>query len=221
MTPRPPRFRSDLEGLRGVAIVLVVLFHAGVGALNGGFIGVDLFFVLSGFFISAGLARELESTGQVDLNAFWGRRMLRLSPPLLVVLLSTLGLVMVVYAPIDRAEVGSFSRFVAFYSGNIRLAASSRDYFSTHDNPLLHTWSLGVEEQFYLLWPLLLLLPGVFMSRRFEAGARSTRPLMLTMVIAGVASLVASALLTTENQPWAFCVGIRHGGRHRARVARP
>src|SRR3954464_4705521 len=104
MTP-PARFRADLEGLRGVAILLVVLFHAGVPGFAGGFVGVDIFLVLSGFFITGALARELDASGRIDLNEFWGRRMLRLSPPLLVVLVATLAIVMTMYAPIDRAEV--------------------------------------------------------------------------------------------------------------------
>src|SRR6476620_9764851 len=204
MPPGQYRFRTDLEGLRGVAILLVVLFHAGLRALNGGFIGVDLFFVLSGYFITGGLARELEDRGGIDLNEFWGKRMLRLSPPLLLVLMATLALVMTLYAPIDRAEVAGFARSVAMYGGNVQLAAASRDYFSNQDNPLLHTRSLGVEEQFYLVWPLILLVPGLFLAKRLDDDARSTRPLMLTMIVAGAASFIASIILTTESQPWAF-----------------
>src|SRR5205809_2968271 len=98
-------FRPDLEGLRGVAILLVVLFHAGVGAFGGGFVGVDVFFVLSGFFITGLLVRELESAGSVDVTSFYARRALRLLPALLVVLLCTLGVVMWLYAPIDRAQI--------------------------------------------------------------------------------------------------------------------
>src|SRR5689334_16687217 len=110
-------FRPDLEGLRGVAILLVVLFHA--GALAGGFVGVDVFFVLSGFFITGLLVREIEDTDAVDVNGFWGKRALRLLPPLLLVLGVTLALVMWLYAPIDRAEVASNARAVAMYSGNM------------------------------------------------------------------------------------------------------
>src|SRR4051812_9783276 len=100
-----PAFRPDLEGLRGVAILLVVLFHAGVSWLSGGFVGVDVFFVLSGFFITGLLVREYSETGEVDTFAFYGRRALRLLPPLLVVLVAILAIVMVLYAPIDRADI--------------------------------------------------------------------------------------------------------------------
>ena len=91
--PAPrPSFRPDLEGLRGAAILLVVLYHAGMPGLAGGFVGVDVFFVLSGYFITGLLAREAAATGTVDLTAFYGRRALRLLPPLLVVLAATLAL---------------------------------------------------------------------------------------------------------------------------------
>src|SRR3954469_7626949 len=102
MSPTQPSFRPDIEGLRGVAIILVVLFHAGVPGLSGGFVGVDVFFVLSGFFITGILAREIERDGRLDVAAFYGKRAMRLLPALLVVLLATLALVSWLYAPIDR-----------------------------------------------------------------------------------------------------------------------
>ena len=160
MPAERPAFRPDIEGLRGIAILLVVLFHAGVSALRGGFVGVDVFFVLSGFFITAMLARELDETGDVDVNAFYTRRALRLLPALLVTLLVTLGAVFWLYAPIDRAAIAGDARAVSLYAGNINFARGAVDYFSTGDNPLLHTWSLAVEEQFYLAWPLLFLSAG-------------------------------------------------------------
>lgn len=184
-------FRPDIEGLRGIAILLVVLFHAGVVGLSGGFVGVDVFFVLSGFFITGLLARELSSNGSVDLTAFYGRRALRLLPALLLTLLVTLAAVMWLYAPIDRAAIAANARSVALYSGNIELARSSTDYFGAGDNPLLHTWSLAVEEQFYLAWPLLFLLVA-------------RKRLFLAIAIAGSLSLVASLWLTRAAQPWAF-----------------
>src|SRR5687767_11628268 len=115
-------FRPDIEGLRGVAIVLVVLFHAGVRGLAGGFVGVDVFFVLSGFFITRLLDRELADTGTVDLTAFYGRRALRLLPLLLLTLLVTLAAAMWLYAPIDRPLIAANARAVALYSGNIEFA---------------------------------------------------------------------------------------------------
>lgn len=194
MASSRPAFRSDIEGLRGVAILLVVLFHAGVSWLSGGFVGVDVFFVLSGYFITGLLVREQDETGGVNLTAFWGRRSLRLMPPLIVVLMATLAAVMWLYAPIDRAEIAETGRSVAFSAANIHYAESAVDYFSSGQNPLLHTWSLAVEQQFYVVWPLLLML---------FAFASGRRPLM-GIGIVGLLSFIACIWLTTTSQPWAF-----------------
>jgi peptidoglycan/LPS O-acetylase OafA/YrhL len=205
---RPP-FRTDIEGLRGVAILLVVLFHAGVSGLAGGFVGVDVFFVLSGFFITGLLVEELTESGEVDLAAFWGRRARRLIPPLLLVLLATLAMVMWLYAPIDRAPIASTARAVALYGGNIEFARNAVDYFSSGENPLLHTWSLAVEEQFYLVWPLLFLIVGLFLNRRQvdrRAGEerKATKAMLVAVAVAGIISFIASIWLTSAAQPWAF-----------------
>jgi peptidoglycan/LPS O-acetylase OafA/YrhL len=197
-----PAFRSDIEGLRGIAILLVVLFHAGVSGLRGGFVGVDVFFVLSGFFITGMLARELHETGDVDVNAFYTRRALRLLPALLVTLLVTLGAVFWLYAPIDRAAIAADARAVAMYGGNIAFAGGAVDYFSTGDHPLLHTWSLAVEEQFYLIWPLFFLFIG-FLGVAGQA-ERARKRLFVAIVAAGALSFIASLWLTRVAQPWAF-----------------
>jgi peptidoglycan/LPS O-acetylase OafA/YrhL len=201
-------FRPDIEGLRGVAILLVVLFHAGVRGLSGGFVGVDVFFVLSGFFITGLLLRELENRGRIDLNEFYGKRALRLLPALLVVLLATLGAVMWLYAPIDRPAIAANARAVALYSGNIELAKNAVDYFGAGENPLLHTWSLAVEEQFYLVWPLLFLMIGALYARSVmveeDTQYVTRRRLLLWFAIAGAVSFVASVWITRAAQPWAF-----------------
>jgi len=194
-----PAYRPDIEGLRGIAILLVVLFHAGVTAFRGGFVGVDVFFVLSGFFITAMLVRELDETGGVDVNAFYTKRAVRLLPALLVTLLVTLGAVFWLYAPIDRAGIAGDARAVSLYAGNISFAQGAVDYFSTGDHPLLHTWSLAVEEQFYLAWPLLFLSVAMF-----GLASRGRKALFVAIAIAGVASFAASVWLTDAAQPWAF-----------------
>lgn len=199
MSPRPAAYRADLEGLRGVAIVLVVLFHAGVATLAGGFVGVDVFYVLSGFFITGGLVREYEDAGTIDVPAFYGRRALRVLPLLFVVLLATIALVSWLYAPIDRADVMRSARAVALWAGNIAFAQGSVDYFSTRDNPLLHTWSLGVEQQFYLVWAPLVLATALLAERW-----RTVRGLLLGFAVVGALSLGASMWLTTTAQSWAF-----------------
>src|SRR5687767_5317130 len=124
MAERPP-FRADIEGLRGVAILLVVGFHAGIGWLAGGFIGVDVFLVLSGYFITDLLYRELLDEGRVDVVGFYGRRELRLIPALLLVVLATLAMVMWLYAPIDRPAIAEGTRSVAFYTSNVHFARNS------------------------------------------------------------------------------------------------
>ena len=208
MPSHPSRFRPDIEGLRGAAILLVVLFHAGVRALAGGFVGVDVFFVLSGFFITGLLVRERDQAGRIDLPEFYGRRALRLMPPMLLVLLATLAAVTWLYAPIDRAPIAASARMVALSAGNVEFARGAVDYFSSTENPLLHTWSLGVEEQFYLVWPFVLLLIAVWAERRSGSASLGagddTRPLLAGFAIAGTLSFAASLWLTRVAQPWAF-----------------
>lgn len=204
-----PAFRPDLEGLRGIAILLVVLFHAGVPWLRGGFVGVDVFFVLSGFFITTLLARELTETGEVDAARFYSRRAIRLLPALLLTLVATLGWVFWLYAPIDRAIVADVARWVGLSAGNVGFALGSVDYFSFGESPLLHTWSLGVEEQFYVVWPLLVLAVGLATAAGGpapdEAGReRIRRRLFFTLVAVGVVSFGASLWLTRAAPSWAF-----------------
>jgi len=204
MAGQRPAFRPDIEGLRGVAILLVVLFHARVPAFAGGFVGVDVFFVLSGYFITGLLVRERETSGDVRLGEFYGRRALRLLPALLVVLFATLAIVMTIYAPIDRAEIAGTARAVALHAGNVEYARTAVNYFGSGDNPLLHTWSLAVEEQFYLVWPLLLVVMVPLLVRD-DVDPRAERRTMLTYVAGfGILSFIASVWLTAVAQPWAF-----------------
>lgn len=200
------RFRPDLEGLRGIAIALVILFHAGVPAVAGGFVAVDIFFVLSGLFITGLIVRQVDETGTVDVATFLSRRALRLLPLLLVVLLVTLGAVMWLYAPIDRAQVARTARSVALGTANLEYAREAVDYFSTRYNPLLHTWSLAVEQQFYLIWPLLFLVVTSLAADRLrnEDGELRRSRLLIPIAIAGSLSLAASAIVTRNAPSWAF-----------------
>src|SRR5215203_3660478 len=204
MPPHRLPYRPDVEGLRGAAILLVVLFHAGVPALAGGFVGVDVFFVLSGFFITGLLVRERETTGDVALNEFYGRRALRLLPALLVVLLATLAIVFTLYAPIDRPRIAGTARSVALHAGNVEFARGALDYFGSTAHPLLHTWSLAVEEQFYLVWPLLLVVVVPLLLRDDADPAAMRRTATKAVAVVGLASLVASLVITRTSQPWAF-----------------
>src|SRR5215208_926774 len=204
MAVERPAFRSDIEGLRGVAILLVVLFHARVRALAGGFVGVDVFFVLSGIFITGLLVRERETNGEVSLNEFYGRRALRLLPALLVVLVATLTIVFTLYAPIDRPFVAGTARTVALHAGNVEFASGALNYFSSSDNPLLHTWSLAVEAQFYLVWPLLIVVLVPLLLRGDADRVAERRRTMIAIVVTGLASFTASVWITRTAQPWAF-----------------
>ena len=153
-------FRPDIEGLRAVAILLVVAAHAGVPRLGGGFVGVDVFFVLSGYLITRILTDELARTGRVQFARFYARRFLRLLPALLL-MLGVTSLLGAQLAPISQQVWQADAAIAAaLWASNLLFAFSRLDYFGrdASENLFLHTWSLGVEEQFYLAWPLLLLI---------------------------------------------------------------
>jgi peptidoglycan/LPS O-acetylase OafA/YrhL len=195
---RAETFRPDVEGLRGIAILLVVLFHAGLGPFPGGFVGVDVFFVISGFLITGLLLRERERTGRIGLASFYARRVRRLLPAALVAVAVLLPAASAVLAPLDRPAVALDGASATLSLANFRFALAEGDYFATMTNPspFLHFWSLSVEEQFYLVWPVLLLL-----------GARSRRPRVgaaITLGVVLVASLAASLVATDAAPSWAF-----------------
>ncbi|KFL35880.1 hypothetical protein N788_06300 [Arenimonas donghaensis DSM 18148 = HO3-R19] len=146
--------------MRGVAIGLVVLAHAGVPGLSAGFIGVDVFFVISGFLITGLLTQELDATGRVDYWAFFARRARRLAPAALLMIVVVAGLALW-RLPAAALDVHLASAFWAvLWSSNLYFAFAGFDYFgaAANDSLFLHTWSLGVEEQFYLLWPLVVVV---------------------------------------------------------------
>jgi peptidoglycan/LPS O-acetylase OafA/YrhL len=193
-------FRQDIEGIRGLAILLVVAFHAGIRSVAGGFVGVDVFFVLSGYLITGLLAREVASTGDIDFHAFYARRARRLLPALLAVLVATIGLSLWLYAPIDQPMIAHDGRAVALHYGNVLFAKNAVNYHASSGNPFLHTWSLAVEEQFYLIWPFLFALVG----RAHGPAGATPRRLINWIAIVGGLSFVASLWLTGVAQPWAF-----------------
>lgn len=194
-------FRGDIEGLRGIAILVVVLFHLGVPGFSGGFIGVDVFFVLSGYLISGILAAEIEATGRLDLVRFYARRARRLLPAALLVIVVTIIGAWFVYAPSEQRYLAASAFFAATYVSNLWFGHETLDYFGANPetNPFLHTWSLSVEEQFYLVWPLLMLAASGAWQRRI-----SRRRLVGIMAVAAAVSFVSSLILTATIQPWAF-----------------
>jgi peptidoglycan/LPS O-acetylase OafA/YrhL len=196
----PRDFRPDIEGLRGVAILLVVAYHAGLPGVTGGYVGVDVFFVLSGYLITGLLVAEVERTGRLDLRAFYARRVRRLLPASALMLAVTLALGALLLAPLEARPLAVTGVATALYSSNVWFAMQATDYLGAdgETNPLLHTWSLAVEEQFYVLWPLLVLL-----AMRWS-GRRGRRPLVVMVAAVSVLSLAGSVWLTGVVQPWAF-----------------
>ncbi|MEP6638490.1 MAG: acyltransferase family protein [Chloroflexota bacterium] len=191
-------FRADVEGLRGLAVLAVVLFHAGLGGLIGGFVGVDVFFVISGFLITGLLLREHDRTGRIALLGFYARRARRLLPAAIVVLVATLVVALQLVAPLDRASVGLDGAAAALSVGNIRFALVAGDYFSSAaaPSPFLHFWSLAVEEQFYLVWPALILLVA--------RGIHARRRVMIALIAVVAASFAANLIVTEAAANWAF-----------------
>ncbi|MFB9731621.1 acyltransferase family protein [Ornithinimicrobium kibberense] len=158
--PVPRDFRADIEGMRAIAVIAVMLWHAGVTLLPGGFVGVDVFFVVSGFLMTALLLEEARARGRVDLGRFYARRARRLLPAALTALVGT-ALLTLAFIPRTRwGEIGGDLVASAAYLVNWRLADRSVDYLDLEraPTPVQHYWSLAVEEQFYILWPILLLL---------------------------------------------------------------
>jgi peptidoglycan/LPS O-acetylase OafA/YrhL len=195
-------FRPDIEGLRAVAVLAVVLFHAGVPRIAGGFVGVDVFFVLSGFLITGLLWRAVEQTGRVRAALFYGARARRLLPAAITVLLVTTAVVTVVLPPLRVRAVLGDALASALYVGNYRLAAQGTDYLADNQapSPFQHYWSLGAEEQFYLLWPALLVAAAV-LGRR--SAGRVAAPVVALAAVTG-ASFAVSLAWTRANPPWAY-----------------
>ena len=167
-------FRPDIEGLRAVAIVAVVLFHAGVPGVGGGYVGVDVFFVVSGFLITGLLWREASTTGTVGLARFYGARARRLLPAAAAILVATSVASAVLLPPLQARSVIGDGIASALYVGNYRFASQGTDYLAADapPSPFQHYWSLGVEEQFYLLWPALIIATAWLLARRPGIRAR-------------------------------------------------
>ena len=152
-----PKYRADIDGLRAVAVLSIVLFHLGVDAFGGGYVGVDIFFVISGFLITSIIVREL-ADGSFTIARFYERRVRRILPALIVVMVATLLVGLVMLRPAQLGELAKSAIATSFFSSNFYFHSLS-GYFDgpSEAKPLLHTWSLAVEEQFYIVWPLVML----------------------------------------------------------------
>ena len=181
-------YRPYLDGLRAVAVYLVVLFHAGIQRFAGGFIGVDIFFVLSGFLVTRLLVRDLAGGGAIRFGRFYARRFRRLLPAAFVALIGT-ALIITALDPVEAlASIGAF-KAAFLYSANWYFIRESTTYFGAEvaSNPVLPFWSLAVEEQFYLVWPLV--LGGLF----WAVGRLHRRRLLAVRVAVAVAALASLA----------------------------
>jgi len=190
--------RKDVQGLRAVAVAAVVLDHAGLPGAGGGYVGVDVFFVVSGFLITGQLARRLATTGRIDFADFYARRARRILPASLTVLALTAVTALLFVPPTLLEQTMTDAAAVAVYLPNYLFAARGTDYLAnTTPSVFQHYWSLGVEEQFYLVWPALLGLAWLVLRRRRGAVAA-----VLGMLAA--ASFASGLVLTRTDEPWAF-----------------
>jgi peptidoglycan/LPS O-acetylase OafA/YrhL len=208
-------FRADIEGLRALAIILVVVSHIGLPFFSSGFIGVDVFFVLSGYLITSLLIKEIDSTGRLDLARFYARRARRLLPAAILLVVVVCIIEAIIVSPIVQFRILKAAVATIFYSSNFYFArVGLRDglrYFEQESavSPLLHTWSLAVEEQFYLAWPVVLLL--------LSKAGRSRKAVMIALIAMATASFAFCVWQTSINpigaffepfsRVWEFCAG--------------
>jgi peptidoglycan/LPS O-acetylase OafA/YrhL len=209
-------FRPDVEGLRAVAVGAVLLFHAGLPFAPGGFVGVDVFFVISGFLITSLLVGELSRTGSLSFTRFYARRAKRLLPLSATVLAAVVAASWLLQSSVRRVDVAWDVVASGLYVVNWRLNQQAVDYFGDGglDSPVQHFWSLAVEEQFYIVWPLLLLAVTWRWRRR---GGDLQRLLTRTMAVVGLSSLAyclyvsyvgaGDAYFSTLTRGWELALG--------------
>jgi peptidoglycan/LPS O-acetylase OafA/YrhL len=194
-TKRGIQYIPAIDGLRAIAVIAVILYHLGISWIPGGFLGVDLFFVISGYVITRLLLDSIQERGGLDLRDFYMARIRRLLPPLLFMIVVT-SIVVGIWAPDTTKKFLTDAPFSIFGGMNWWLVFNQQDYFESSGRPplLQHTWSLAVEAQFYLLWPLILLVVLKYFGKRVIPAAALT-----IAAISGVALMLVSFQLDATN----------------------
>lgn len=205
---RRSAYRPDIDGLRAIAVLAVLLFHLDIGIVSGGYVGVDIFFVISGFLIGRGVATDL-AAGRFSLATFYVHRIKRIFPALFTMLGAVVVLGWFLLLPGDYRNLGSSALATTLFAGNVFFARET-GYFGLDaaQTPLLHTWSLAVEEQYYIVFPLLMM--ALWRSR---GGGRHVVVLAILALVSLVASVVAvrtaptAAFYSTAFRAWEFLAG--------------
>ena len=199
--PEDRRFRPDVQGLRAVAVTLVLLFHAHVPGLGGGYVGVDVFFVISGFVITGVLLRERAATGATSIRGFYARRVRRIIPAATLVIIVAVVASYVVLGPVAGSQSAGDARWASFFLINVHFASTGTNYLASQVPPsvLQNYWSLAVEEQFYLVYPALFLAVAALSLR-----ASLRRRLAVVLTALGALSLAVSVLQTASNPTAAY-----------------
>lgn len=201
--------RKDIQGMRALAIFLVIAAHAKIPGLSVGFIGVDIFFVISGYLITQTLLLQYDDSGKISLLTFYSHRLQRLLPALLLMVISVSFIARYTLTLNEQTNQFSEATSALLWISNIYYAFTDTDYFnlSSDTNLYLHTWSLGVEEQFYLIWPIILLLFCRQSKPKYQL------PIILILIVSFIACLITSkthpntAFYLTPFRMWQFILG--------------
>jgi peptidoglycan/LPS O-acetylase OafA/YrhL len=202
-------FRADIEGLRGVAVAIVVLAHAQLGFAAGGYVGVDVFFVISGFLITQLLVAELDRSGRVSVARFYARRVKRLMPQALTVIAAVIVAAWLLLSPLEADVVAHDVVAAGAYAMNWHLSAEAADYFHSGAaaRPLDHLWSLAVEEQFYAVWPWLLLALAWVSRRGLPVAVAAIAVASFAYAVASVHAAPEAAYYSAFGRAWELGLG--------------
>jgi peptidoglycan/LPS O-acetylase OafA/YrhL len=225
--PGDRKFRPDVQGMRAIAIFLALVYHAGVPGFSGGYVGIEVFFVISGFVITGLLLREHESTGHTSLRSFYGRRVRRIMPAATLVIIVTVIAAYVLLGPLSGNQTANDGRWASVFLINIHFASNGTNYLSALLPPsvLENYWSLAVEEQFYIVYPTLFLLIG-WWARNGSFRTRLTIILVAVIIASYVFSITDTfgdaqgAYFSLLTRAWELALGalIAVHGRHLQRI---